>query len=131
MINCGDAMERARAFLVSNLEAKIGEDREWRCMLPQPINYASPGGADFLIDSSIVVPYVKVSMHPAQFERLLGLLVYVVDPEQRDDLAYRTPREMQAYDVLMEMARQRHLRETHPTVREAYDQYITAIKLCT
>lgn len=123
-------IDRARQFLEDNLEAKIGEDPDWRCAV------FSRATADRDFDTNIrcettVMPFVKVSLHPAQYERLLGILAYIVDPELRDSLSYRTPQEMQAYDILCERARERQLRTSHPTVKEAYEQYMTAIRLCT
>lgn len=133
MIDRNSGRDKALHYLEKNLDAQVADDPDWRYAMLRPYDavrdldpetWPSP-------ERKVEVPAIRIRMHPAQFERLLGILSYIVDPELRESLGYRTPQEAAAFEVLQSEVREKRLRDSHPTIRAAYDQYITAIKLCT
>lgn len=134
MLNRNSGRDAALRYLEDNLGARVGRDPELRyseLVLPRDEAWRVEDDPAVASCKRIDTPGIKISLHPAQFERLLGMIGYIVDPELRESLGYRTPQEAAAFEVLQTDAREKRLRESVPTVREAYLQYITAIKLCT
>lgn len=134
MLNRNSGRDAALRYLEDNLGARVGRDPELRYSeLVLPMGWMRLPDDDPAAASCkrIDTPGIKISLHPAQFERLLGMIGYIVDPELRESLGYRTPQEAAAFEVLQADAWERRLRESNPTVGEAYLQYATALKLCT
>lgn len=131
-IDKNSGREKALHYLKKNLDADIADDPDWVYAMLQPYDANRDIDPESWVmpTKKVTIPAVRIRMHPAQFERLLGILGYTVDAEQRETLGYRTPQEAAAFEVLQADARERRLRDSHPTIREAYDQYMMAIKLC-
>lgn len=124
-----DGREKARRFLEDNLGAIIADDPERRYAVARAYEYIDT--MDVMPTRHVTVNAVKISMHPAQFDRFLSILSFIVEAERRDTLGYRTAQEAAANEILTRDVYQRKLHDQHPSIREAYDRYMMAIRLCT